>query len=75
MDIGALTNASAKISSLKPLTFTQQLICAPYKNSHSRSVCRSSLLRDRIANKRRIRVDTMIKKKRMFTVFHNIVIC
>lgn len=38
MDTGALTNASAKISSLKLLTFTQQLICAPYKNSHSQPV-------------------------------------
>lgn len=63
MDIGALTNASAKISSAKPLTFTQWLICAPDKNSRSPSVCRASLWRDGIAKKRRMRVDTMPKKK------------
>lgn len=63
MDIGALTNASAKISSLKPLTFTQQLICAPYKNSSSRSVCRLSLLRDGTANNR-IRVDMMTEQNK-----------
>lgn len=63
MDIGALTNASAKISSLKPLTFTLQLICAPYKNSSSRSVCRLSLLRGGTANNRRIRVDMTTEQK------------
>lgn len=77
MDIGALTNASAKISSVKPLTFTQWLICAPDKNSRSPSVCRASLWRDGIAKKRWMRVDIMPKKKRERTlaVFQNTVIC
>lgn len=42
MDTGALTNASAKISSVKALRFTQWLICAPFKISRSPSVCRTS---------------------------------
>lgn len=55
MDTGALTNASAKISSVKPLRFTQWLICAPCKNSRSPSVCRVSPWRDGIAKKRRMK--------------------
>lgn len=68
MDTGALTNASAKISSLKPLTFTQQLLRAPYQNSHSQAVRYSSLPRDRTANTRRIRVDLMTKTKNIYCI-------
>lgn len=76
MDTGALANASAKISSVKQLRFTRWLICVQCKNSRSPSVC-LSLWRDRIPKERRMRVDTMPKKKkreRMLAVFQNTVI-